>query len=81
MRGVHYGDLVLGLLREIKETWDIRNEIVHDVLGHGMVLQVEKADVEKSMPELANKLGLVSLVIGKGKIEDRESGEVSSHRE
>ena len=81
MRGVDHKDLVLGLLGEIEETWDVGDEMIDDLLGHGVVLQVEKADVDEGMSELADKLGLVNLVIGKGKVEDRDAGKVGRHSE
>lgn len=81
MWGVDHQDLVLCLLWEIKETWDVPDKIVDDLLWHGVVLQVEKADIDESMSELFDELGLMSLVIGEGKVEDWDAGEVGSHRE
>ena len=49
MRGVGHEDLVLCLLWEIEETGDISDKIVDDFLRYGVVLQVEKADIDKCM--------------------------------
>lgn len=64
---------------EIKETWDIADKIIDDVLWYGVVFQVEKADVDKGMSKLVNELGLASRVIGEGKVEDWDAGKVGSH--
>ena len=49
MRGVSHEDLVLCLLREIEETGYMPDKIVDDLLRYGVVLQVEKADIDECM--------------------------------
>lgn len=79
MRGVGHDDLVFCLLREIEETWDVADKIIDDVLWYGVVLQVEKADVDECMSKLVDELGFVSRVMGESKVEDGDAGEVGSH--
>ena len=80
MRGVGHANLVFCLLWEVEETWDVPNKIIDDLLRYGVVLQIEKTDVDEGMSELVDELRLVSLVVDESKVEDRDSREVASHR-